>query len=535
MKQPSIMGLLQPVSIIPTAEPLSSFKLFPKLPVEIRSIIWLLVSSPGQRIVHIQERLSALGDMSMVGCWPENESDCDSLDLAVQEFSLSPFIDKALPKKYENDFHIWTDFGQTQLEDFGFTSSKAQPPAPTKRIIASSWLHKWETTRQSGIWSPNPVPVTLHICQESRALLQIYGYSLAFETRTEPALTWFNYSRDILCLSPNFMGDTQVDFELESGLGDRDLKGVVGQLSSLDLERVERIAISLSSLWTWPEYWAFPNRRNPPPSPNFVSPWWRNNIQKFRNLKEFVLMDRNSHTPEHTHEVPWEWEGVYGSAEGTHCDCIEIDVAAEEGFGHYMGWLPRSNPANRFSSGIEVLFRGDHQHATVDYDYFIEKIQRDLEYEDEADLSTDDEKPWDLKGKPPTKEKSSTYPKVRIVNKIYPTSLEEVEESRTRYRQYIQMLYEASLEETQTGLKSSRYRFEFHSDIETLAWYSGYRGEERVDPEWVKKAKDALPLHEDSEILFTDEWVEEVQAQYQAEKERQRRKAAEVALSRFSA
>jgi hypothetical protein len=111
-----------------------------------------------------------------------------------------PRMDGALKKRYHDDYYQWTTFGQTQLEDHGFTSSAPRPVPPSKDTIAKAWTTKWETTRKSGIVSPNLIPFPLHVCQESRSLLRRLGYALFFGTRTQPAMTSLNPSSDILYL-----------------------------------------------------------------------------------------------------------------------------------------------------------------------------------------------------------------------------------------------------------------------------------------------------------------------------------------------
>jgi hypothetical protein len=72
-------------------------------------------------------------------------------------------MDSALKKKYHDDYYHWTTFGQTELEDHGFTCSTPKPVRPTKHPITDAWTTNWETTRESGIVSPNLIPVALHV------------------------------------------------------------------------------------------------------------------------------------------------------------------------------------------------------------------------------------------------------------------------------------------------------------------------------------------------------------------------------------
>ncbi|EHK99932.1 hypothetical protein M7I_4011 [Glarea lozoyensis 74030] len=429
-------------------EPVTSFNLFPKLPAELRIKIWLLVCPTHQRIVHIREKLTELGDMRDVGYWPDKASDCDSLDLAVQEDTYCPYIDEALPVKYGNDYHIWTGHGQAQLADYGFTSSVPQPEKPTKEKIKQDWITKWENTRGSGIWSPNAIPVALHVCRETRSLYQRFGYALAFKTRTQPAMTWYNHSKDILYLPPNYVGEIQEVFEIGSGLYPEDLKGVVGQLSSDDLELVKKIAVPLDFLVSYPGN--LPARR----ANEFVS-WWIPLLRRFKTLQELVIItDGNRDPPRHLHVSQvekFERKDIYWG-DGNPCDCMVIDTALEDNWGHYIGWLPKWKPRN----GISYDIRTYEQYYPSEMNDCYEKIARRYQANiDDTGWSTSE--PGTINNNI-----SPRIPKVRIANIISSTSTQEVQESRKRYRQA------------------------------------------------------ALPTEEIEDELFTDEWVEEVHAQREA-------------------
>jgi len=106
---------------------------------------------------------------------------------------------------------IFSNNGQFQLEDCAFTSSRARPDLPTDDQL------RLEDTLQLGSLpcelfpSKGPLPVLLHACQESRHLLQTYGYVRAFSTRTSTARDWFSFSSECFYLRFNDIATGTVD------------------------------------------------------------------------------------------------------------------------------------------------------------------------------------------------------------------------------------------------------------------------------------------------------------------------------------
>ncbi|KAF4999587.1 hypothetical protein FGRMN_2335 [Fusarium graminum] len=103
---------------------------------------------------------------------------------------------------------------QARLTDYGFTSNLPpnRPPTdqswpadvpviPFQRVIGSLDV-AFELTRDCAFYSEAEIPPFLHVCAESRLVLQRWGYRLFFSTRTCGPRTWFHPGRDRLYI-PN--------------------------------------------------------------------------------------------------------------------------------------------------------------------------------------------------------------------------------------------------------------------------------------------------------------------------------------------
>jgi hypothetical protein len=131
-------------------------------------------------------------------------------------------------------------------------------------------------------------------------------------------------------------------------------------------------------------------------------------------------------------------------------------------------------------------------------------------------------------------------PKVRIVNLICPIPFARIEESGKRYRQYINMLYEASIEDAANNLESFSlsdtdvppktpecFTYAMIEYPEKAVWIKNRHYDESntnhitnypyaVNDDWIRAAREALPPGKDDEILYTEEWDREVHARYDA-------------------
>lgn len=118
---------------------------------------------------------------------------------------------------------IFTMKNKSQLESFGFTYSRLKlelandDELQMQAIIAYfariySWgsLYEWgKQFREGGLSSPNPVPVLLHVCQESRQHLIRLGFEVAFSSCTSPAEIWFDFNHDVLLVDGPWHVETQ--------------------------------------------------------------------------------------------------------------------------------------------------------------------------------------------------------------------------------------------------------------------------------------------------------------------------------------
>ncbi|KAM0431442.1 hypothetical protein ACHAPT_005419 [Fusarium lateritium] len=236
--------------------PTPHFHRFPNLPYEIRRQIYILATPP--RLVRVKEGFP-VGDEG----W-ESDDDCEGKkELAFRQFEHEL---KNGPLQFNFKIHPdlayfarnwrqqipWSpiEYKQTQLEDYGFTSTKPayQPWAPTPETphIPADWVAEhpglaFELARESWLYSEAPIPAFLHVCAESRETLKAWGYQLTFGTRSHAPRTWFHAERDILQL-PRL-----VDNLLALACYGEFLSGCnwdIGQFDPVSLQRVKRLVLS---------------------------------------------------------------------------------------------------------------------------------------------------------------------------------------------------------------------------------------------------------------------------------------------------
>ncbi len=181
----------------------TAFPRFPQLPADIRLYIYR-IATPRERFVHLEAIFDDDTDSEYddddddeLEAWErpsgEYSSSTQALDRVLQEY-LKDIMDKSM--------RFFTNRGQTQLERYGFTSPRPRPELPDDKQLRVNVLRRYLQKRPVTMWSPNPTPVLLHVCRESRDYLRRLGYELAFPTYTSPAATWFNFNTDILFTKP---------------------------------------------------------------------------------------------------------------------------------------------------------------------------------------------------------------------------------------------------------------------------------------------------------------------------------------------
>ncbi|KAI8627899.1 hypothetical protein F5Y19DRAFT_158344 [Xylariaceae sp. FL1651] len=253
---------------------LNSFHQFSLLPPEIRRFIYLLASPP--RFVHVREDHE------------DREAFEQRYITTPVQLELHPSIAyfachwrHRIPWQRSPYRRIYR-YHQTTLDAYGFSgqrvkhqpwkSTEATPGIP-HHFLSENHSVAWELLRSGSLYSTAPIPVMLHVCNESRQVLIDYGYELAFRTRTHGPQTWFNFNKDVLYVS-RFITDWD-DQKLHSLLSGN-TSWDIGQFDPVDLNRVRRLALGSSG------YVAAPDSRE---STHEIS----NILQLFTGVEELFL------------------------------------------------------------------------------------------------------------------------------------------------------------------------------------------------------------------------------------------------------
>ena len=213
---------------------------------------------------------------------------------------------------------LFSNYGQSQLEDCGFTSSRMRPELATDEGIRLEEAHEWDNIRVSRFRSMGPLPVLFHVCPESRNVLWASGYVRAFSTRTSPARELFKSSSECLYLKLEDIATGTVD----------DKAGRIAQFARQDLERVRKLALNIcgASYLYGGEF---------PPDLHTV-------VQRFGNLEELLLVESDQ----------WFWFQDSGRYNGNpDRDIIAADVAVEELWGHFLAGKGIQSHAGDFVRG----------------------------------------------------------------------------------------------------------------------------------------------------------------------------------------
>lgn len=221
--------------ITPLPQPLTTFSLFPRLPIDIRLYIYR-IATPSERFVHLEAIFDDTDEKEELEPWQrlsnESSRDAQALDRVQQEYLMD---------NKERGMVFFSNQGQTQLEKYGFTSSYRRPELPSDEQLKTDALRSFLAKRPVTMWSPNPIPALLHVCRESRDYLRRLGYELAFPTYTSPAATWFNFNDDVLFLEPLASDPIKMKEIVESGIldGGRWHLGQCGE----SLKRIKKLAV----------------------------------------------------------------------------------------------------------------------------------------------------------------------------------------------------------------------------------------------------------------------------------------------------
>ncbi len=221
------------------------------------------------------------------------------------------------------------------------------------------------------MWSPNPIPVLLHVCRESRDYLRRLGYELAFPTYTSPAATWFNFSDDVLFLEPLTSGDiTELNELVESGICDGG-SWLLGQCGE-SLKRIKKLAVPVPDWYLYTKEMPFNIHET---------------VQQCGNLQELCFVknfwyDRYQSNDLHCPRKADQTARRYMGASPDQWP-IRVELALEEMWGQRLPlsqWeddlqiFPEGTLLNELAEGIEKQIRSHNpaSHPTVD-----EKFRRE--------------------------------------------------------------------------------------------------------------------------------------------------------------
>jgi hypothetical protein len=219
-----------------------SFQLFPLLPPEIRSKIYIVATPPP--IIHLHQVVESFEDFRK-----------RLPHITIAERNLRPDVD------YSSfyDLHLQasaifcrqrrTFSKQTKLEAYGFTSNKrAQFSWEFESIVPFDVLMRIPTLAfpmygRATISCQAAIPPLLHTCSEARSFLISYGYQRAFPSTAQSPQTWFNFEQDTLLLDEE-LGYIDVDpYKLKKKKIAR-IPHTFHHFRPQDMSRIQRLALA---------------------------------------------------------------------------------------------------------------------------------------------------------------------------------------------------------------------------------------------------------------------------------------------------
>jgi hypothetical protein len=215
--------------------PLTSFELFPLLPVELRNEIFAAAIQP--RLVRINQHITKdpnsakYDEIMQLALKKIAEMDSSTIDDPPKTYTeilagmLGPNCNpKSMLRCFRDCTHRWRN---PQNQPGTHTATCKHLPHGIDFCLLERYGRSVieRTMRTYHFRSLSPIPALLHTCRESRRTMQLCGYELAFPFhRSIPPSIWFNFKYDALHLGS--LSATEVR-----------------QLPSKDLFRVERLAI----------------------------------------------------------------------------------------------------------------------------------------------------------------------------------------------------------------------------------------------------------------------------------------------------
>ncbi|KAI1461824.1 hypothetical protein F4805DRAFT_453061 [Annulohypoxylon moriforme] len=192
---------------------LESFHLFPRLPLELRRVIYLLATPP--RIVHIERKKEQ---------WKDRKALFNDVDL--EKVKLPRIL-----SYFDDHFN--------QLVSYYLHDSTSSYIVPIPAILEQGidWVDCLDSfLRNARFYSEAPIPALLHTCAESRMILISAGYQLTFGARDHEPMTWFHFENDILSLTSLGISHGRVDVNLADYM-----KSSIGKIDVESLQKVRNV------------------------------------------------------------------------------------------------------------------------------------------------------------------------------------------------------------------------------------------------------------------------------------------------------
>ena len=456
------LGAVRPVLMPPEFKPaLEEFTLFPKLPLDLRVYIWRMAVN-FERVVCVYEDIEEPDS-------DDEESDSDEDEDENHHAIVDP------EEARHRGFYSYE--GQSQLEDYGFTSSHPKPELPDDEEQTHNVKLNQEINRVGTFYSLCPMPVLLHVCRESRQLLQSYGYALAFNTRTNPARIWFNFTSDILHLY-EASHPKDASPELDGGMWN------IGQFSRQDLVRLRKLSLPLGCFAEGGYCYGGP-----------VPVALHRAVQLCGNLEELLIVEMNTMNQDYEER---ESNGAYWDVGNDDADVVVVDLAIEEFWNHSLYWKPGTDP-------YQDWYRYRQQRSIKNFNWTkssYEDIAKDIEEQLRCQRSFfPDRKEW-------------STPKVRFVMLAARHEITTFMRNRELYARNIDNMYWKKVAESRKSYRPPSPLNLVH-DEEALhdQWMDeAIWDEPRPSFGFYKQAREAIHSVRGWHSPFTLEWIEASEA-----------------------
>lgn len=414
---------------------LHAFTLFPDLPLDIRLMIWEAAIPPSQILlveVDVPEEV-------------DEDEETESAEEKLDKYEMViTAIDSELNERLDElDFYIKDHLGQTQLEAYGFTCSRAQPVMQNKTQLQETHHRTRVAAKNEGSvrirGRNNEVPALLQLCSESRNFLRSSGYGLAFSTYTSPARFWVNFKNDVFVVTES----AQYYYENNHRILDGGTFNL-GQCPPLQLGQVRRVAVT---------YNPFYNLQIP--FGEVMPDEFHELVQLFGNLEELLFIDGDGYPIDMLkNNIPSR-------------DPILVETGIEELLGHYSTW---QNDHNRGLSDLEWYHEGPRVFRYGRPSYSLPEVAADLEEQ----LRTHPPQVHPMMDEFRAPKGSWSTPKLRFVAMIDRKYESELVESRRRYRDYIESKYQEINKQT-AGMTQNELAVYERTLGRSVRWYSETR------------------------------------------------------------